>query len=232
MRTSLRSVGRYLWSSWIKPLAVSAVIVFPLKSAVVDWNWVPSGSMRPSILEGELVFVNKLAYDLKVPFTTQHVASWGNPSRGDVVVCFSPANGTRLVKRVIGLPGDRISVVGGQLTINGVASTYDVAEAAWSKHLSTAEQAQTPVRDELLGDVHHPILASSPFIPRSTDGVYIVPAGKYFMMGDNRDRSFDSRYFGAVAREQIVGRASAIVLSFDPEHVYLPRPDRFFHRLM
>ena len=79
-RTKTVAAGRQLlWREWIKPLGLVAIIVFPLKSAVADWNWVPSGSMKPTILEGDLVFVNKLAYDLKVPFTLQRLAEWDNP---------------------------------------------------------------------------------------------------------------------------------------------------------
>jgi len=82
----------------------------PLRSAVVDWNWVPTGSMKPTIMVGDLVFVNKLAYDLKVPFTRTRISTWAEPSRGDIAVLFSPSDGKRLVKRVIGLPGDTIEM--------------------------------------------------------------------------------------------------------------------------
>jgi len=80
MKTSLRRYVGWFWREWLRPLALAAAIVFPLKSAVADWNYVPSGSMIPSILPGELVWINKLAYDLKVPFTTVHLAEWGNPA--------------------------------------------------------------------------------------------------------------------------------------------------------
>src|SRR3989442_10566823 len=102
----LQRVGRYLWREWIRPVVVIAAVVFPLKSAVADWNWVPTGSMKPTILEGDLVFVNKLAFDLKVPFTRFHLAEWKQPSHGDIVILFSPQDETRLVKRVIACPGD------------------------------------------------------------------------------------------------------------------------------
>src|SRR5262245_40087463 len=95
---------RWLWKEWVKPLMICGLLVGSIRSAVADWNDVPTGSMKPTILEGDRVVVNKLAYDLKVPFTTWHVAEWGNPQRGDIVVFFSPVDGTRLVKRVIGLP--------------------------------------------------------------------------------------------------------------------------------
>src|SRR5436853_4206732 len=106
----LRRATQYLWREWVRPLGLVAIIVFPLKSALADWNWVPTGSMKPTILEGDLVLVNKLAYDFKVPFTLWRIARWGEPKRGDIVVFFSPKDGTRLVKRVIGMPGDTLAM--------------------------------------------------------------------------------------------------------------------------
>jgi signal peptidase I len=116
----MKRIVNKIWREWIRPFALVFIIVAPLKSAVADWNWVPTGSMKPSILEGELVFVNKLAYDLKVPFTTRHLSTWGDPLRGDVVVFYSPKDGIRLVKRVIGLPGDTVELRNGVLYLNGL----------------------------------------------------------------------------------------------------------------
>src|SRR4030095_3166198 len=106
----LKRAGAWLWREWIRPALVAAAIVLPLKSAVADWNWVPSGSMKPTILEGDLVLVNKLAYDLRVPFTLWRAAEWGNPGRDYIVVCFSPHDGVRLVKRIVAVPGDTIEM--------------------------------------------------------------------------------------------------------------------------
>lgn len=231
MKTSLRSFAGQVWTGWVKPFFVAAAIVFPLKSAVADWNWVPSGSMRPSILEGELVFVNKLAYDLKVPFTTVHVAEWANPQRGEVVVCYSPHDGTRLVKRVVGLPGDRITVEGARVSVNGLPVAYGPIDSRWSKHLDGEEKQQAIVAEETLGPVRHPMIIRPGREAFAQAREYVVPEGSYFMMGDNRDRSFDSRYFGCVPRKEILGQANAVVLSFDPQHYYLPRGDRFFSKL-
>lgn len=232
MKTTLLTLRRYLWTSWIKPLFVAAIVVLPLKSAVVDWNWVPTGSMRPTILEGELVFINKVAYDLKIPFTTRQLSTWDDPDRGDVVVCFSPADGKRLVKRVVGLPGDRLTVVGSELFINGKPISYGPANAKWSRHLTSSERQAVEVTEERLGAVRHPVLENAGRRLSALPREYVVPVGSYFMMGDNRDRSLDSRSFGSVPREQIVGRASAILLSFDPETAFLPRLDRFFTGLL
>jgi signal peptidase I len=226
MKTSLASAFRYLFREWIKPLALFAAIVFPLKSAVADWNWVPSGSMRPTILEGELVFINKLAYDLKVPFTTLHLAQWGNPQRGEIAVFYSPQDGTRLVKRVIGLPGDKIALHGNRLTLNGQPVAWSTAGELWRNYATSVEQKEAIVLTETLGTLAHPIMS----LPhqsslRDFDEV-TVPAGQYFMMGDNRDRSYDSRYFGFVPRDRFLGQANAVMLSFDTGHYLLPRFSR------
>jgi signal peptidase I len=226
MKNQLASASRYLFREWIKPLAIVAAIVFPLKSAVADWNWVPSGSMRPTILEGELVFINKLAYDLKVPFTTQHLAEWDNPQRGDIAVFYSPKDGTRLVKRVIGLPGDRIALHTNQLTINGQPVAWSAADETWRTYATPQEKDEAVVTTENLGSVPHPIISLPRHMALRDFDEITVPVGQYFMMGDNRDRSFDSRYFGFVPRKQILGRANAVVLSFDTDHYLLPRLSR------
>ena len=106
-------LSKQRWAGYwreLKSLVLIVVILTAVRSAIADWNDVPSGSMNPTIVEGDRVFVNKVAYDLKIPFTTWHLAEWSNPKRGDIVVFFSPVDGTRLVKRVIGLPGRPLRV--------------------------------------------------------------------------------------------------------------------------
>src|SRR5438270_7833291 len=107
----------------IKVFVLMLLVVSSLRSALADWNDVPTGSMKPTIEEGDRVVVNKLAYDLKIPFTTIEVAKWGDPQRGDIVVLFSPVDGVRLVKRVIAVPGDRIEMRDNQLLVNGQAAS-------------------------------------------------------------------------------------------------------------
>ncbi|HWI58690.1 MAG TPA: signal peptidase I, partial [Bacillota bacterium] len=110
MNAALRSRLCHWWRKEIRPLFILALILFSVRSSLADWNDVPTGSMKPTILEGDRVYVNKLAYDFKVPFTTWHLAQWANPQRGDIVVFYSPHDGTRLVKRVVGLPGDTLEL--------------------------------------------------------------------------------------------------------------------------
>jgi signal peptidase I len=225
MPIRLRRASQYLWREWIKPLALVSAIVFPFKSAIADWNWVPSGSMKPTILEGDLVLVNKLAYDFKVPFTLQRLAQWDDPARGDIVVFFSPHDGTRLVKRVIALPGDTLEMRNNVLLLNGKAMDYRILDRVpFSKEIF--EDARAMIASERNEEGSH-LVMSFPSRPAArTFGPVTVPAGKYFVMGDSRDNSFDSRFFGVVDREQIIGRTKHVVLSFNKNHFYAPRLKR------
>lgn len=230
---NLKTLARKLWSEWIRPLALPLLAVGIIKSSFAGINYVPTGSMKPTILEGDVVFVNRLAYDLKVPFTTWHLAKWADPARGDIVVCFAPDDGIRLVKRVVGLPGDVLQLRNDCLFINGVAVAYSPLEAhATGVHeLEPAERASALFAREHLGMRLHTVMAL-PRIPAPRDfGPVRVPAGHYFMMGDNRDVSRDSRYFGFMPRAEIVGEAKGIFISGDLDHWLRPRFDRFFTRL-
>ncbi len=210
------------WHSWGKMLLATLLLVTSFRSAVADWNDVPTGSMKPTILEGDRIFVNKLAYDLKIPFTTRRVASWGAPQRGELVVFFSPVDGTRLVKRVIGVPGDLISMQGLRLSINGEAASYSPVEPS-----GQADESILRFTETLAGSSRTvQFIAGNPS-NHSFPEMTLAP-GTYFMMGDNRCNSADSRYFGAVGMDRIVGRVSTVVLSVDREAHYRPRWNRFF----
>lgn len=221
----LQRAARYLWREWIKPAVSVAIIIFPLKSALADWNWVPTGSMKPTILEGDLVFVNKLAYDLKVPFTLQRLAQWDNPAHGDIAVFFSPYDGTRLVKRVVAVPGDTIELRNNVLLLNGKALAYDSVNAqTYAQEIY--EDARAVLAIEQGAGPSHLVMALPSRGAKRTFEAITVPLGKYFMMGDSRDNSFDSRYWGFVERKQIVGQANRVLLSFDKNHHYVPRLGR------
>jgi signal peptidase I len=227
---ALKAIGRYLWREWVKPLGLVAIVVFPLKSAVADWNWVPSGSMKPTILEGDLVFVNKLAYDLKIPFTLQRLGAWDEPARGDIVVFFSPHDGMRLVKRVVAVPGDTVELRNNVLLLNGQALEYEpVLTQAFAREIY--EDARARVAKEHGTDGARLVMELPSRRAVRTFGPITVPTGKYFMLGDSRDNSFDSRFWGVVDREQIVGKASHVLLSFDKNHRYVPRFRRSFSSL-
>ena len=226
----LRRAGGYLWREWIRPLAVIAAIVLPFKSAIADWNWVPTGSMKPTILEGDLVFVNKLAYDLKIPFTLQRLAQWDNPARGDIVVFFSPHDGTRLVKRLVAVPGDRLEMRNNVLLLNGQPMRYEMLDRQpFSKEIY--EDARAVIARERGDEGSHLVMALPSHAAMRSFASITIPEGKYFAMGDSRDNSFDSRFFGFVERKQIVGRSSRVLLSFDKNRYYVPRLERFFSAL-
>ena len=216
------------------PMLIVALIAIPLRSAVADWNDVPSGSMRPTILEGDRIWVDKLAYGLRLPLTLRWIARWDEPARGDVVTLVSPSDGRRLVKRVIGLPGDRVSMSANRLTINGHALGYSDPRTRAATDLDDANDAdvreQTAIlRNEALGDRRHAI-ATIPTLAGRIDSFreFVVPKGHFFFLGDNRDHSQDSRFVGPVALDQIYGRVTHIALSADPDHHYRPRFERFF----
>jgi signal peptidase I len=219
---------RSLWRDWLRPLALAAAIVFPLKSSLAEWNYIPSASMVPSLLPGDLVWVNKLAYDLKVPFTTWHLAAWGNPQRGEVAVFYSPADGTRLVKRVVGLPGDVIESRQDRLYVNGVPVAY--APGPTGQDLPRAGDGLIVAEERLPGRTH-PVMIQPLRPALRTFGPVHVPPGCYFLLGDNRDDSHDSRYFGCVPRQRIIGRAATVIASADPAHGLRPRGDRLLRAI-
>ena len=218
--TKIKAAARHFWLEWLRPLIVVALVLFSFRSAVADWNDVPSGSMRPTVLEGERVFVNRIAYDLKVPFTTWRIAQWSDPVRGDIVVCHSPADGRLLLKRVVGVPGDKIELKDNRLIVNGTAATY--------RDLSIADRDGAVMRESIFNREHLVALGDG---RSSSYGPVVVEPQKYLLMGDNRDNSFDSRSFGFVSRVEILGRATRIVASVDPDRSFRPRFDRFLKPL-
>lgn len=231
MEKNFGSRLREWWRKELRALLIFALVLFSIRSSLADWNDVPTGSMKPTILEGDRVFVNKLAYDLKVPFTTWHLAQWGGPKRGDIVVFFSPYDGQRLVKRVVGLPGDTLELRHNVLLLNGQPVHYTAALAGELRDVAPADLATHVFATEDLPGKTHEVAGFPAVRARRDFGPVQVPAGHYFMMGDNRDDSFDSRYYGPVDRREIVGRASAVVMSFDHQHYWWPRWDRFFSGL-
>jgi len=228
---TLRTKLRHWWVTEIRPLLVLAVILFAIRSSLADWHDVPTGSMKPTILEGDRVYVNKLAYDLKVPFTTLHIAQWSNPQRGDIVVFYSPHDGQRLVKRVIGLPGDTVELRNDALILNSQPIEYGPIAEELLRDASPADRGSHVFATEQLPGQTHAVAAWPAVRAKRDFGPITVPEGQYFMMGDNRDDSFDSRYWGTVDRKKIIGHATAVVLSFDKKHYWMPRWKRSFSSL-
>ena len=210
----------------IRVFALMILIVSSLRSALADWNDVPTGSMKPTIQEGDRVVVNKLAYDLKVPFTTIDIVKWDDPERGDIVVLFSPVDGTRLVKRVVAIPGDKVEMRDNQLFVNG-----QLARQSPITFVNSEEQGPAYVLDENLAGRTHKIMISPEIGANRSFGPLVVPREHYFVLGDNRDNSNDSRYIGFIERRRIVGEAVAVAFSLDRKHWFVPRFNRFFEGL-
>jgi signal peptidase I len=226
-----RGLGGLLWKEWVRPFILILMVMGTFRSAVADWNHVPTGSMKPTILVGDRIFVNKLAYDLKIPFTRVRLAEWGLPRRGDLVVFFSPADGKRLVKRVVALPGERVAMANNHLVVNGERLAYEPLDPLVIQELGIKDRTGRTFRQERLGDRKHPVMLIPSRPSRNEFNETTVPDRHYYVMGDNRDESFDSRWFGVVPEHLIVGRAIAIAISVDPDHFYLPRWHRFFSGL-
>ncbi|RPH95892.1 signal peptidase I [candidate division KSB1 bacterium] len=219
------------WREWIKPFIIIISIMAPLRSSIADWYDVPTGSMKPTILEGDRVVVNKLAYDLKLPFTSVRLARWSQPARGETVVFRSPADGVRLVKRVIGISGDTLAMLNNQLFINGKPLEYSPLEPAAISGIPYEERHPYEFLREDLAGKTHAVMLTHGIMSRRTFGQIVVPPGQYFVMGDNRDNSADSRYIGFIPGESIAGEAIAVALSLDRAHWFIPRWQRFFRAL-
>lgn len=203
-------------------------LMLGFRSAWADWVTVPTGSMNPTILEGDRVLVDKHVFGLRIPFTRVHLTAGADPVRGDIVVFDSPVDGTSLVKRVIGIPGDVVALAGDQLIVNGHPASYSIEDLRGLRGLLAATAAEHPLllREAGLSAPHDIMILPDRRARRSLDAV-TVPAGMYFMMGDNRDNSADSRYFGFVPRRDIIGRATRVIVSLNPDRRYAPRSGRF-----
>jgi signal peptidase I len=193
------------------------LIVLLFRSFLFEPFKIPSGSMIPTLLVGDFIVVNKFSYGIRLPVLNKKVISMGAPERGDVVVFRYPVDpGVNFIKRAVGLPGDTITYRDKQLFINGER----VDEVAAGRFESNDVKCSTPavdavLFDEKLGEADHEILLHER--SGSRDGQWKVPEGHYFMMGDNRDRSNDSRGWGYVPEENLLGRAIGIWLNFDFE---------------
>ena len=190
--------------------------------------------MKPTILEGDVIVESKIAYDLKLPFSDVTLMRLGEPERGDIIVFSSEASGKRLIKRLVGLPGDTIEVTNDQLIINGRMANYTKLPAS-----DTRIPAVAPDRDngfyalESSADMaeHLIIIDDTKYNPNRNMAATVVPDDHYFFMGDNRDNSADSRSYGAAPRSELLGRAFSVMISLKWLENYTPRWKRFFSSL-
>jgi signal peptidase I len=195
------------------------------RTAIADWNPIPSGSMRPNLLEGDVVFVNRIAYDLKLPLTDVVLTHLGDPRRGDIVTFISPADEKRLIKRLVALPGDAVEMRDKQLFINGQAASYTLLGVA-SEPMGNGSTTPVVHLTEKLGEDQRTIQWLPDLTHAGNFGPVVIPDGQYLMLGDNRDNSADSRYIGFVPREALIGRAERILVSAAILANWMPRTER------
>ncbi|MEO9102919.1 MAG: signal peptidase I [Burkholderiales bacterium] len=225
--TRQRALSQPWWLDWTAGLFPVILVVFILRSFLFEPFKIPSGSMIPTLLVGDLILVNKFTYGLRLPVLNVKLTEGNKPKRGDVMVFRYPPNpNLDYIKRVVGLPGDEVAYLNKRLTINGQpVETKPVQEFFDEDSMRYAKQFQETLGDHthnLLIDDNRPAFVSGAenFPDRencrySVEGVVCkVPTNSYFMMGDNRDNSLDSRYWGFVPDKNIVGRAFFIWMNF------------------
>ena len=195
------------------------LIVLIIRSFVFEPFRIPSGSMMPTLLQGDFIFVKKYSYGLRLPVTETKILETGSPQRGDVVVFRLPQDPSiNYIKRVIGLPGDTLIYKDHRLTINGEPVQLERSPVAGPG---------APVYVEHLDDRSHDILITNAHSVK--DDVYVVPDGHYFVMGDNRDNSKDSRFIDAIPESHLVGEAVRVWMHMDG--LNWPRWDRIGTRI-
>jgi len=220
-----------IWFREYRGLLLFFGLMMIFRSAYADWMTVPTASMNPTIIEGDRILVNKHAYGWRIPFTMTRITKGNDPHRGEIAVFYSPADNKRLVKRVIGIPGDTLEMRNEVLIINGQPQTYsqDFHAHELSQDMSHYDHV---FFTEQLSSAQSRVDHSVMFLPgrpaKRNFGPVVIAADHYWMMGDNRDDSADSRYIGLVPRESFVGRANKVVASLNPDRWYLPRVDRFW----
>jgi signal peptidase I len=190
------------------------LIVFLLRSFLFEPFRIPTGSLEPSLLVGDFILLNKFAYGVRLPVIQKKIMETGQPKRGDIMVFHWPPNPSYyFIKRVIGLPGDKVSYVNKELTINGQKIPQAFLQDNIAYDGNGGEWKVLENQENLLG-VKHKIFIDPAKSSRDYNDI-VVPKGMYFVMGDNRDDSADSRYWGFVAEKYVVGKAVLVWMSWN-----------------
>ena len=213
LRRQMAPMRRPWYAEWSYALFPVLVLVLVLRTFVVEPFRIPSGSMMPTLLVGDLILVNKYSYGLRLPVSHTHILDLGQPDRGDVVVFRFPKNPSLdYIKRVVGLPGDQVVYADKRLTVNG--HSYPQADPrVFPNHLTGLPHPHYTQYVELIPERPHAILRDSLYGDISR--TFKVPLGHYLVMGDNRDHSSDSRVWGFVPEGHLVGRAFLVWMNFD-----------------
>ena len=191
-------------------------VVLVLRSFVAEPFRIPSSSMMPTLLVGDFILVNKFAYGLRLPVNNRKLVELGLPERGDVAVFRPPAHPDQdWIKRVVGLPGDRIAYRDNVLYVNGQPSDYQPVGEYVGKGRGGEMSGATLLVENLGGTTHEVLEVESPLFANHGVGEWTVPEGEYFVMGDNRDRSDDSRFWGTLPEAQLRGKAFLVWMNFD-----------------
>ena len=209
----IKTLKESTWIEYCKSFFPVILAVLLLRSFLVEPFRIPSGSMMPTLLVGDFILVNKFAYGIRLPVLDTKVVEVDEPARGDVVVFRYPKDpSVDYIKRVVGLPGDKIGYYNKVLYVNGEPAGQVPAGVYIGKG-SGVSMSGASERREQLGEVQHDILV----MPRTPglEGQYVVGEDEYFMMGDNRDNSNDSRYWGTVPEANLVGKAFRIWMNWD-----------------
>ncbi len=215
------------WLDWTAGLFPVIIAVFVMRSFLFEPFKIPSGSMIPTLLVGDLILVNKFTYGVRLPVINLKITEGNKPERGDVMVFrYPPKPSLDYIKRVVGVPGDEVAYLNKRLTINGQAVKTDVVpeffDESAMRYFKQLEETFGQSKHRILNDDERPafVPGADEFPNRqncrySVEGVVCkVPEGHYFMMGDNRDNSLDSRYWGFVPDQNIVGKAFFVWMNF------------------
>lgn len=195
--------------------ATFLLVVFVIRNFCVQHYRVPTGSLEPTVRPGDFLMVNQFSYGWHVPILNTKIANYGNPKRGEIALFRNPLDPYRIiyVKRVVGLPGDRIEYRNKQLRINGAVVPQEYL--GFEKELGSGYGELLSKRKEFLPGKTHDIFVRSSSFSEDFEIDLVVPQGSYYMMGDNRDNSLDSRYFGPVEEKFLLGRVMFILLSWN-----------------
>lgn len=218
MRGEGDEVAEPWWVDYSRSLFPVLLFVLVLRSFIAEPFRIPSSSMMPNLLIGDFILVNKFSYGIRLPVANTKVLPLGEPRRGDVVVFRYPVDPSQdYIKRVVGLPGDVVQVVDNRITVNGEPADY-VPAGVYVGSGRGRDMTGARLLDESIpgNSGHHAVLVRDdiPLLLRRNDR-WTVPEGHYFVMGDNRDHSEDSRYWGFVPEENLVGKAFLIWMNWD-----------------